>query len=403
MAVSVASKPVFAEGEEERLRDIAVAALAAMYKSKMDEERVARRVGLVSLASPTQDTSPEPVASGTPAITIGSRDPPGGKSPSPVPERVRGFTAINKPAIHQSQEAGSSNGSRPAPRHPLPTSRPHKQQAQEVNKDNRQPPSPPAVKPATGSKAVPVARKKTQTKAAAAANDKTRTNAATPADKKPQKKATTGEREICKCSKCLESSPEGIEQCAKTKKEHIRADRERNKGMRPPEPCDRCSSSKNGDECFYSGGKVCSRCMKLKESCSFNPVPGKGRKRDQDKVKREQKKKQTESPAGDEDTDEAEEVLEVVEPPKKKTRTRASKKSPPAAQQPFVGSPAGDETGEPPAAVDRERSSSDDGSRTIGGSPSSSGATDGESGESSSSEPCGSPPGKARVEDSHDS
>ncbi|KAF4781368.1 hypothetical protein HER10_EVM0010836 [Colletotrichum scovillei] len=294
-------------------------------------------------------------------------------------------------------------GLAPKPRRPLPTSKPKQQRGQEANKDNQQPPSPPAVKPATGSKAAPVAGKKAQAKTAAAANNKTRTNAAKPADKKPQTQATSGEREICKCSKCLESNPEGIEQCAKTTKEHIRADRERNKGMRPPEPCKRCLDSKNEDECFYSGGKVCSRCMKLKESCTLNPSPGKGRKRDQDKVKREQKKKQTESPAGDENTDEAEEVLEVVEPPKKKTRTRASKKSPPAAQQPSVGSPAGDEAGEPPAAGDRERSSSDDGSRTIGGSPSSSGATVGESGESSSSEPCGSPPGKGRVEDSHDS
>ncbi|KAI3527957.1 hypothetical protein CABS01_16118 [Colletotrichum abscissum] len=401
MAVSINFMPVFAEGEEERLRNIAVEALAAMYKSKKDEERVARGVGLISSTSPTQDPPPEPLASATPAITIGSRAPSREKSPSPVPERVRGFTAINRPAIQQSQEAGSSNGSRPAPRRPLPTSRPKKRQNQEVNEENTKVPSPPAVEPAAEGKAALVARKKMPTKPAAAAKNNTRTNAATPADKKPQSKATSGEREICKCSKCVESNPEGIEQCAKTKKEHSRSDKERNKGMKPAVPCDRCLQNNKGDECFYSGGKVCSRCMKLKERCSLNPVPGKGRKRDQDKVKRGQKK--TAGPARDKDTDEAEEVLEVVEPPNKKARTRASKKTSPAARQSPSSPPARDKTGEPPDSSGRERSSSDDGSRTIDGSPSSSGATAGEREESSSSEPCGSPPGKGRVQDSQDS
>ncbi|KAK7456834.1 hypothetical protein CaCOL14_010739 [Colletotrichum acutatum] len=396
MAVSVVVKPLFAEGEEERLRSIAIEGLAAMYVVKKNEERMDARVGLVSLTSPTQDPSPETMASGTPATIVGSRAPSRENTRSPVPERIRGFTAINKPSVQQSREVGSNNGSRPEPRHPLPTGKPKKQQDQEVNKEYQKLPSPPAVKPATGAKAVPAARKKMPTKSTAAANNNTRTNAAKPAEKKPQTKTTSGEREICKCSKCVESNPEGIEQCAKTKKEHIRSDKEREKGVRPPKPCERCLSNNKGDECFYSGGKVCSRCMKLKERCSLNPVPGKGRKRDQNKVKRE-------GSAEDNDTDEAEKVLEVVEPPKKKRRTRASKRSSPAGQRSPVGPPAGGKAEELPVASGREGSSSDDGSRTIGGSPSSNDATAGESGKSFSSEPCGSPPGKGRVQDSPDS
>ncbi|EXF82177.1 hypothetical protein CFIO01_09260 [Colletotrichum fioriniae PJ7] len=402
MAVSIAFKPLFAEGEEERLRSIAIEVLAAMYVVKKDEEREARRVGLVSLTSPIQDPPIETMASGTPATTIGSRAPSREKTPSPVPMRIRGFTAINKPAVQQSREVGSSNGSHPAPRHPLPTGKPKKQQEQEVNKENQKPPSPPAVEPATRSKAVPAARKKTQTKATAAAKTKTRNNADTPGDKKPQTKATSGEREICKCSKCVESNPDGIEQCAKTKKEHIRSDKEREKGMRPPKPCERCLSNNKGDECFYSGGKVCSRCMKLKERCSLNPVPGRGRKRDQNKLNREEREK-TGSPVEEKDTDEAEEVLEVVEPPRKKTRTRASKRGSPAAKRPSVGPTSGSKAKELPIASGCEGSSSDDGSRTIGGSPSSNDATAGETGKSSSSEPCSSPSGKGRFQDSPDS
>ncbi|KAL2879118.1 hypothetical protein SGCOL_005541 [Colletotrichum sp. CLE4] len=399
MAVSVEFKPVFAEGEEESLRSIAAEALVAMFTLKRDEELAAHTARLVQDAVPEHSRIRGWTAINAPARQ-GHRDADsvpgpnlGSSTATQTPLLVLPFRGINEAIEYEARLPSGSLGRPAAARRPLPTSRP--------NAENQQPQPPPAVNPATGSNTVAPAPQTTT--AVSAANNR-------------QTRATTGARAMCTCSSCKKLDTVngvGLIKAVKTIVEHIRADEIIAKGEKAEVPCRGCARGIRGDDCFYDGGNACSACVRKKEKCSFSKKESKGRKRDQGKVWQEKAPGNADGEGENEAN--AEERLEVGEPPKKKQRrTRASRNSPQNPQPPPVNEvaveppqatsrrrpvnrrssrPERQQQVEPPRASSRGGSSSVDGSKTVdGSSPATSGTAD-EGGQSPSSGTPGSPPG----------